>query len=471
MKTSIRTRLAIIISLVFFSVFLFLIIAGSVSLYLGLTEEIDNTLHMEKTRMIDLFKSEFFDLTTASNAEREHLTDELLDELNEIYEYKHYFVVFSLESAATRRIYSGGGLRNAQLLLPKGFLLKSEGYYHQRLDGQNYRVHISQHHWGTLVIGTEYQIFLRIAEEFKDMLLIGVPLTLILVLIGGYLLARIAMKPAADAAKVADEITLTRLQNRLPEYKGRDEFGVLVITLNRMIKRIEEGVQRIQQFTQDASHELRTPIAILRGELEWMYQKEEIPDDLRPSFQKTLDQVIGMGKIVEDLMLLAQSDSGEYALQKQTFPLDKIIIETYEDVRILAEVRSIHVLLSHCDRVVFAGEESLIRRLLLNISDNALKYTQKGKIEFNLHKRKKTIEITIKDTGIGISEEDLPHIFDRFYRVDKTKKNVDNGSGLGLAICKWIVDAHKGEINIVSQPSLGTTVRITFPLSKPPIMT
>ena len=465
MKFSIRTRLTLLITFVFLCIFFFLLIAGAIALYLGLNEEIDKELKIEEKRVVELFESEFVDLVTVTGNKRKLFRDELLEELDEIYRYKNQFAIFSLETNNNRRMYAGG-LKNAQLMLPKGFLSKKEGYYNQRLDGEFYRVLISKQDWGTLVLGAENQTFLEVADEFREILLIGIPLTLILVFIGGRFLASLAMRPIVSVAEATEKITLTNLKQRLPEYTGKDEFGILVATLNKMITRLDDEVKRVQQFTQDAAHELRTPLTILRGELELLYQQYDISDDIRSTLQRTLDRTISLNKIIDDLMLLAQSDSGRYPLNKKIFQLDQVLNEIVEDVKILAENRTVEVKLIHCDQAEFLGDEQLIRRLILNISDNALKYTQKGRIDFSLKSQKDVIEIIVSDTGIGIPEEDLPYIFNRFYRVEKTRASSNKSSGLGLSICKCIVAAHEGEIHIDSAISEGTTITISLPFKK-----
>ena len=468
MKLSIRTRLTLLITLVFLSVFIFLLAAGAAALYWGLNEEIDRVLKIEEGRAIQLFEAEFLELTTATGHERKYLIDDLLEELDEMYGYKSQFAIFALESNGNRRLYSGGGIKNLHLLLPTSLLSQEEGYYNQRLDGTTYRVLISRNRWGTLALGTENQVFFEVANEFKEILIVGVPIALILVLLGGRLLAGLVMKPVVSAAEAAEKITLSHLQQRLPEYAGNDEFGKLVETLNKMISRIEAGVKRVRQFTQDAAHELRTPLTILRGELELLYQQENLPDDGRASLQKTLDRAIAMSKLVNNLMLLAQSDAEGYPIEKKVFRLDEAMQETIEDSQILAEDRPIKIFATSTKPVECFGDEQLIRHLLLNLSDNALKYTREGKIEFNLKHLRDQIEIRISDTGIGIPQEDLPHIFARFYRVDKARTRREGGSGLGLAICQWIVHAHGGIIHVESEVGKGTSVHISLPNSRLP---
>lgn len=463
MKLSIRIRITLLIALVFFCVLVFFLTVGGIALYIRLNEELNSSLKIEKKYVIEMLERDFSDLFTVTGETRKILEEHFIEDINEIVGFKRQFVLVSLESNQAQLIYTNTHSKSILSQLPRGFLSQGEGFYNRQLDNRRYRVIISKEAWGTLAIGLENRTFYEVIDEVGNILIVGVPLTLLLVLIGGWFLARIVMRPVVSAARTADNITLTRLEERLPEYTGKDEFGILVTTLNRMIARIEDGVKQIRQFTQDAAHELRTPLTIQRGELELLYEQETLSDDIRAAVQKSLERAITMSKIVDNLMLLAQSDAGSYPIQKQKFHLDEVLQETVEDAQNLTEDGSVKILLNKCSPVEYFGDEHLIRRLLLNISDNALKYTCEGQIEFGLKLMPGAVKISISDTGIGIPEEDLPLIFNRFYRADKSHNNANSGNGLGLAICKWIVDAHNGEINIESIPGKGTVVKILLP--------
>lgn len=465
MKFSIRTRLGLLIALVFFGVLGFILGSSMIALYWELNREIDKELQLENSWMITLFETEFLGLLNPGDQRDEALAGEFYEELHEIYGYKQEFVIFALNTGTGRRVFSDGGLKNAPLLLPRGFWEQPEGFSNQLLAGRRYRVLINSHPWGTLVVGKENRTFFEVLDELLDILTPGIPLILVLVLAGGWFLSRLAMRPVAEVAAAADTITMNQLEQRLPAYRGEDEFGQLVLTLNRMIGRIEAGVQKVRQFTQDAAHELRTPLTILRGELELLFQSPGMSEEQLGALQKALDRTIVMSKIIDNLLLLAQSDSGQYPIRKDAFRLDEALRQTVEDVEILAQNRSLEVRLERCDQVLFNGDEGLIRRLLLNLSENALKFTHRGMIQFTLALRPARIELTVRDSGIGIPAEDLKYIFDRFYRVNKARTRAEGSSGLGLAICRWIVTAHGGSIHIDSELGKGTTVRIELPAS------
>ncbi len=461
MKLSIRTRITLLISLVYLSVFVFLIAAGALALYLGLQEQIDNELTDEKRWVVNLLETEFSGLRNGGEETRKELAGKFIEELNEVYLHKNQLVIFSIESDSGNILYSVESAVNVIRSLPAGILSRKEGFYGFNLKDSRYRALIVKQDWVTLFIAAENQTFFEVMDEFREILAAGVPVTLLIVLLGGGLLAKLVMKPVVRAAEATKEITLTNLEQRLPPYKGNDEFGVLVETLNQMISRLNEGVTRIQQFTQDAAHELRTPLTFIRGELELLYQKQHKPDELEPILEKVLDRTIVLSKIVDDLMMLAQSDAGKYPVEERKFDLSLVLENIVEDTRVMVEGCPITVNILKNEHVQFWGDEQLIRRLLLNLAGNAAKFTKKGEISFSLENKGDRTLIIISDTGIGIPKQDLPNIFERFYRLDKARDTA-GGSGLGLAICKWIVTAHNGTITAESQDKGGTTFFISF---------
>jgi signal transduction histidine kinase len=464
MKLSIRSRLAVFYTLVFFAVLFLVLSAISMALYRELDQRADRALKIEERWLQNLIESRFSELTFADCDTCENLARELVQELNERYIYRGQFTIIAFQPS---RVHFGGREKNIPLLLPEDFLSRKNGFYNLQINNIKSRILVKHQEWGTLALGRENQVFQEVAEEFLDIIHWILPLVIVFVLAGGWIMARLVMRPVVSAVEAAEEITITNLQQRLPEYTREDEFAILVRTLNRMIARIEEGVKRIQQFTQDAAHELRTPLTILRGELELAYQHDSLSDETQNSLQKILDRVISMSKVVDNLMLLAQSDTRSYPVQKSVFRLDEVVREIFEDIQILVEHRPIDVILKRCKAIEIFGDKQLIYRLLLNLCDNALKYTREGYIELSLNRLENTIEFTLKDTGCGIPRDQLPHIFDRFFRVDKSRTSFTGGSGLGLAISQWISNAHGGKIFVNSVEDKGTTFKVLLPVHNP----
>ncbi len=464
MKLTIRVRLTMWYALAFFAVLALVLGVLAYELERQLNDETRRALRTEERWLTTLFEAEFLPLLTTEEQEYEALALELHEELEERYGLKRQFALLAIKRGSGDASFSGG-LKNIEQLLPIDFLERSTGSYSIMIGSHRYRVRVFHRTWGAVAVGVENEMIFKVTKEAGEILIWIVPLAMLLAIAGGWLLARLALRPVVNAAHSAESISLTNLHERLPAYSGTDEFGALVSTLNRMIARLEEGVKRLQQFTQDAAHELRTPLTILRGDLELAYQDEKASDETRGLLQKTLDRVLALGQITESLMLLARSDSGDYPINKKLFRLDLVVQEIFEDVTILAEGRGLAVNLPECTPVEFWGDEALVRRLLMNLCDNALKYTLHGALELRLRKTEHAVELALTDTGVGIPSEELPHIFDRFYRVDKSRTSSTGGSGLGLAICKWIVAAHGGELVIASAVGVGTTVRVHLPVS------
>jgi heavy metal sensor kinase len=462
MTLTIRSRLTIWFTLAFSAVLLLVVGVVALKLYSEFNNEIRGALRNEENWLTTLVPNEFPDLLTAQGSDYDSLAADLNENLEERYGLKGQFALMAVERNA-EKVFFSGGIKDIRQLLPADFLEKRAGSYNLMIGHDHYLVRLFRRDWGVAVVGMLNERIFEVAEEAGKILVWLVPLAMLFAIAGGWLLAKLAMRPVVAAARAAKSISLANLKERLPAYSGKDEFGALVSTLNLMIARLEGGVKRLQQFTQDAAHELRTPLTILRGDLELAYQDENTAEETRTWLQRILDRVIELGHIVDNLMLLAHSDSGDYPVHKTRFRLDVAVEEIFEDLQILAEGRPLAVHLQNCEAVEFFGDESLVRRLLLNLCDNALKYTSQGSIELSLKKFDTKIELAISDTGKGIPTDDLPHIFDRFYRVDKSHSSATGGSGLGLAICQWIVAAHGGKIEVTSNPGKGTTVRVSLP--------
>ncbi|MGH7492044.1 MAG: ATP-binding protein [bacterium] len=464
MNVTIRARLTIWYTLAFSVALLLVLGVLALETKQQFDEEIERALRTEERWLVELFESRFLGLLALQGRAYATLDSVLHEELEERYGLKRQFGLIAVKRHGETVLFHGG-LRKAPELLPHNSWEKAAGNYEVRLDGQRYLVRFFHRSWGEVAVGSEEETVYRIAHEAAEVLIWMVPLALLFAVAGGWLLAKLALRPVVAAARKAESISLASLSERLPAYSGKDEFGTLCTTLNGMLARVEEGIKRLQQFTQDAAHELRTPLTVLRGELELAYQNESTTEETRAWAQRILDRVIALGRIVDNLRLLARSDSGDYPIHKAPFRIDVAVKEVFEDLQILAEGRPVAVQFQNPEAMVFSGDELLMRRLLLNLCDNALKYTPQGRIELSLCRNDADLSITLHDTGIGIPAEDLPHIFDRFYRVDKSRSSATGGSGLGLAICKWIVAAHRGEINIASAPGQGTTVRVHLPLA------
>lgn len=289
-------------------------------------------------------------------------------------------------------------------------------------------------------------------------------------IVGGRAVARASMLPVIRITKIARQISAKQLSTRIPLANTQDEIDHLASTLNDMLDRVERSFRQIQQFTADAAHELRTPLTALRGSAEHAIGKPRSEEQLRAVIEKSLEYYRLLGRVTDDLLLLARLDAGQEPLQFEQFNLNKAIEDVVDLYRPLAAEHDIDVNWNgkHGPLVV-VGDSGKIRRVLSNLLDNSIKYLgREGKVELALEQRNGTVTIVVSDDGPGISPDDLPHVFERFYRGDRARTASGDAAmrsaGLGLAICQSIVHAHGGRIVVESPPNHGTAVSVYLPL-------
>jgi heavy metal sensor kinase len=298
-------------------------------------------------------------------------------------------------------------------------------------------------------------------------LIIAVPLALILAAGGGLFLARRALKPVDKIAQTAREIGESDLSQRI-NVNTKDELGRLAATLNEMIGRLEKTFQRQKQFTSDASHELRAPLAVIEAESSLALQKERPSSDYQRSLEIISQESKQMSSLIDQLLTLARADAGKEQWNFTELNLGKLITNLSTDVEILCQEKGLSFQLGQPQDLVVKGDEARLRELFMNLLDNAIRYTPApGTVSVSLRREGQMAVVAITDTGIGIPAEDIPFIFERFYRVDKSRSRAEGGSGLGLAICKHIVEAHGGKIEAESQVGAGSTFSVRLPLQSP----
>jgi heavy metal sensor kinase len=311
----------------------------------------------------------------------------------------------------------------------------------------------------------------EVEEALKTLLLIlwiTVPSALGFASLGGLFLANKALKPVDEITKTARMITSSSLNQRIKLKKTKDEIGRLAETFNDMISRLGRSFKQIRQFSADASHELRTPLTILKGEIEVGLRRRRRPEEYRKILDSNLEEVNHMTQIVDDLLFLSKADMGEIHLKKNRINLTGLISEVGTQVKVIAMAKNIRVHISNDSGVAVIGDRLRLRELLLNLVDNGVKYTPEGgEMRISVERDDGRVKLCVLDNGIGIAPEDQPHIFDRFFRVDKARSREAGGSGLGLSICKWIVEAHGGEISVESGVGKGSIFTVTLPLAPP----
>jgi heavy metal sensor kinase len=303
-----------------------------------------------------------------------------------------------------------------------------------------------------------------ISETSEMVFEVGLP-AILLGLLGGWWLTRKAMAPVTKLTEAITKVHERNLREPLPRTHNGDEFDRLTEVFNAMLARLDDSFNRIREFTLHASHELKTPLTILCGEIETALRDESLSPAERDRYASQLDELRRLARIVDGLTLLAKADAGQVALKLESLRLDELVRDNFADTQILAEPQHIQVELAGCEDISVRGDRHRLRQLLLNLADNAVKYNQpQGRVTMNLHRVNGAAEFVIANTGPGVPPESLPRIFDRFYRGDPAHGHDVDGCGLGLSIARWIVSAHNGTIQIESAPSKLTTVTVRLPL-------
>jgi heavy metal sensor kinase len=286
----------------------------------------------------------------------------------------------------------------------------------------------------------------------------------------GYGLAGIALRPIQEATATALAITRTgRLDRRVPISSTRnDEIGRLISTFNEMLDGLEELFDKQRRFSGDISHELRSPLTTILGNIRPLKRADSLPLAERMEMQGEIGtEAERMNRLISDLLLLARADADPAIIRKQV-ELDTLLLEVYRHTMRRTD-NSVEVRLLYEDQAIILGDAERLRQMLINLINNAIQYTAPGgQVDLSLERKEDQAQITVSDTGQGIAPEDLPHIFDRFYRTDKARSRAAGGTGLGLSIVKWVVDAHGGEIDVESELGKGTTFMVRLPLADTP---
>ncbi len=299
---------------------------------------------------------------------------------------------------------------------------------------------------------------------------IAIPLALLLSGFGGLLMANQALQPVDRITKAAEQIGAGDLTERVPVPEKMDELGRLAATFNSMIARLQAAFERQKQFTSDASHELRTPLAVMRGELEVTLRRARTPEEYQRTLGSNLEEIIRLSRLVEDLLMLARADAGRVELRCEPVNLTELCRKTVEYISPLADERAQTLTYQAPPQTVtINADQQRIKQLLLNLLDNAIKYTGHcGAITLSLTTENQHAVLAVADTGRGIPAEDLPHVFERFFRRSAmTTDRSAAGSGLGLSIVNWIVEAHGGQIEVSSELGKGSVFTIRLPLAVP----
>ena len=304
------------------------------------------------------------------------------------------------------------------------------------------------------------------AELRKWLVFLGVmlPLVVAIALAGGYVLVKRALAPVDQITSSAERISSQNLTGRLPVAKTGDELERLSVALNHMIERLDAAFQYSRRFVADASHELRTPLTVLKGELEDLVQKGSVSPEWREHLGSALEEVDRLINIVEGLFAISRLDAGEAAAEWVKFDLAQLVSATADQMSLLAEDKKIKVTCEGTMGVWVEGDRARLKQVVVNLLDNAIKYTPEGgTVALTVSAQNGKAIFEVVDNGIGIPPQALPKVFERFFRVDTARSRQQGGAGLGLSIVKSICTAHHGNVEASSIPGQGSRFRVELP--------
>ena len=303
-------------------------------------------------------------------------------------------------------------------------------------------------------------------EQLRHILLYVVPLALALAAIGGWFLAHRSLSPVAAMAERAQRISAEDFSARLPVANPRDELGRLATTFNELLARLEASLVQQRQFMADASHELRTPVTTTRTAATVALQRPHRDEqDYRDSLEIIDQQTTRLSRIVDDMFTLARADAGNYPVRRDAIYLDELVDEVVRAARVVAATRHVEITTDLAPSASITGDEELIRRLVANLVDNAVRHSATGTVvRVNVKTTPGGYAIAVADNGPGIPTDIQRHVFERFYRADSSRTRTDgSGAGLGLALVRWIAEEHGGRVELTSSPDSGSTFTVILP--------
>ena len=293
------------------------------------------------------------------------------------------------------------------------------------------------------------------------------PSILVVASLGGAFLAGLALSPVDKITRLARRLSAEDLGQRLDLSLPDDEVGRLARTFDEMIARLDDSFHRQRRFTSDASHELRTPLTIIKGQIDVALQRERDPESYRRVLQSVNEEVDRLIRLAGSLLMLTRADAGQIPLSVERVDVGSVVASSVDQVRPRAAQKGVDLRLDPGDSIAIAGDEDLLLQLVLNLLDNAIKYTRSGGQVFaGWNVDGDSVELRVQDTGIGIPSEHVPHVFERFYRVDKARSRDGGGVGLGLSIARWIAESHGGSVGVESTPETGSTFTCRLPAAQ-----
>lgn len=424
----------------------------------------------------DDLENQVEDLKTFLGAQKQDPTiAKLQEELRETYSIEHSGDYLAVYAEGGEQIYRSAFLQAHPSALMPLDQIKRPATKSRRIDGRPFRFMFEKldvdDHTYTIEMGIPADDAVETLQLFRSYLLLFAPLLLLIAAGVGYWMSRRALAPVDELVRTAREVGGTNLSSRLQKLSTGDELQRLSDTLNEMLDRIETAFLRITQFTADASHELRTPVSLIRTEAELALRRARGEAEYKESLRHILLEAERTTALIEQLLSLARADSGRETLNLQAVNLAQMLSGVVDGWQQVATIRSVQLSAEIEQPSVFVlGDESLLRRLADILFDNAFKYTPSpGSVLLSLKQNADKAVMAVQDSGVGIAKEDQNKIFERFYRVDKARSRAQGGTGLGLAIAQWIVAQHHGAITVDSRPGEGAIFRVELPRIPVPV--
>ncbi|UCB45508.1 MAG: GHKL domain-containing protein [Spirochaetota bacterium] len=378
-------------------------------------------------------------------------------------------------NANGKSLVKSNNLKNSLLFLNTNTIegIKDGAPYYKRtkLNNKNIRVvsfpyRFENNSFYIIQVGTSLRPTIYLLKNRLIHILISIPIILLISSLLGKMFVTKLLKPVYEITKTANMITNENLSSRVNRDRIDEEMQYLVDAFNKMISRLESSFKYISEFSSQVAHELKTPLTIIKGESDITLRKERGREEYIKTIKLVMEETERMLKVIENLLLLTRLDFPLNAFNFEQVNLIELLKEIYEKSKILALHKDITVDMTvGLDKLLINGDKLHLRRLFLNLIDNSIKFTDyNGKIHITAAVEDKRAIITITDTGVGIVEEDLPKIFDRFFHIDRTGKLKEPSTGLGLSIVKSITDIHNGQIDVKSKSGEGTTFTILLPV-------
>ena len=397
--------------------------------------------------------------------EKSKITETLLDEEKE-YKYEPLFIRIlndkNFEKIIQTDNFPHDIIKNEKYL--SNLKLNTISFEEQN----NYfisRIKINFHNEQTVIIEaiTTKDVITTTLENLLYILYFILPIILVFAVIGGNFIIYKSFSPFQNILEKLKQINANDLSSRLKTTDTKDEISELINEINNLLSRLENSFEKISQFSSDASHELKTPLTIIKGELEIALRKDRSVEDYKETINRSLCELSGIEQTINDLLFLAKNENEIIIDKKDNFYLDEIVDESINELKNFAKLHKVEIVFEVEDNLEFFGFSNLLKIAIKNVLKNAIQFSfENSKVIVKIFEKDNLLNISIKDFGIGIPLNEQEKIFDKFYRTDKSRNKNSGGTGLGMSILKKIVDIHKGEITIKSEENKETTITLSF---------